>query len=113
MEKDAAPPGGDGNATAPGAQKKEALQVGSRVINPPVTVVGTKPDLTPDEKELLSRGYKLETRHGEKYFCRREQQLGSRFEIKSCDTAQSIQAHRLASQETVREITSNRPQVSN
>jgi hypothetical protein len=112
-EKSAAPTGGDGTVAAPGAQQKAAPQVASPMINPGVTVAGTKPEMTPDEKELLSRGYKLEMRHGEKYFCRREQQLGSRFEIKSCDTAQSIQAHRLDSQETVREIESNRPKISN
>jgi hypothetical protein len=79
---------------------------------PAVTVIGTKPELTPEDKELISRGYKFEMRHGEKYFCRVESQVGSRFPIKSCDTAQSIQAHRASGQEALRVITSDRSWVN-
>jgi hypothetical protein len=108
-------------ATAPAGEKVAALATDQKtapgtatsMVNPPVTVVGTKPDLTPAEKELLSRGYKVEMRHGEKYFCRKEQQIGSRFEVKNCDTAQSIEAHRADSQEAVRSIQNNRPQINN
>jgi hypothetical protein len=92
------------NAAAPASD--------STSIKPPVTVVSAKPgELTPQEKEIVSRGYKLEIRHGERYFCRREQQIGSRFETKSCDTAQSIEAHRQESQEVLRTIQTDRPQV--
>jgi hypothetical protein len=68
--------------------------------------------LTPEDKELIARGYKLEMRQGEKYFCRREQQLGSRFERKTCETAQSIQAHRAESQEAVRTIQNETPLIN-
>ena len=81
-------------------------------INPGVTVVGRKQDLTPGEQELVNRGYKLEVHSGAKYFCRREQQLGSRFEQKVCESAQSIEAHRADSQEAVRVLQSDRTLVN-
>jgi len=101
-------------ASALTAQQSAASSTSeSATIKPPVTVIGTKPELTPQDKELISRGYKLEMRHGEKYFCRREQQMGSRFEVKNCDTAESIEAHRQSSQEAMRVIQSDRSKVSN
>ena len=105
--------GGQQSAPTPPAQSNAPAPASdSTSIKPPVTVVSTKPgELTPQEKEIVSRGYKLEIRHGERYFCRREQQIGSRFETKSCDTAQSIEAHRQESQEVLRTIQSDRPQV--
>ena len=109
-----AAPAAQPSATAPAAQPTAAAGTSdSSSIKPPVTVVGTKPELTPQEKELLSRGYKLEMRHGEKYFCIREAQIGSRFENKNCDTAQSIEARRLDSQEALRVIQADRSKVSN
>jgi hypothetical protein len=46
------------------------------------------------EKHFLAEGYKMEMHHGEKYFCRREQELGSRLGgmNKTCGTAQQLQA---------------------
>jgi hypothetical protein len=45
------------------------------------------------EKHFLSEGYKMEMHHGEKYFCRREEELGSRLGgQKYCSTAQQLQA---------------------
>jgi hypothetical protein len=106
------PPSQSASATAPAAQQNAVSPAaGSAPAKPAITVIGTKPELTPQDKELISRGYKLEMRHGEKYFCIREQVLGSRFETKQCDTAQSIEAHRLESQEAVRTIQNDRPQV--
>ena len=95
-------------STVPPATEKRA-EAGATAIKPGVTVVGAKPELTPEEKQLIARGYKLEMRQGEKYFCRREQQIGSRFETKICDTAQSIEARRAESQEAVRVIQNDRP----
>jgi hypothetical protein len=42
------------------------------------------------EKHLLARGYKKETRNGQTVFCRKEVKLGSRFETKQCGTAQDM-----------------------
>jgi hypothetical protein len=107
---------GQQSAAAPAAQQNATPSPtpASASIKPPVTVVGTKPqDLSNAEKELMARGYKVEMRNGEKYFCRREQQIGSRFETKTCDTAQSIQAQRAESQEAVRVIRSNNSRIGN
>ena len=44
------------------------------------------------EKHFLSEGYKIEMRNGDKYFCRREEQMGSRLGgQKQCSTAQQLQ----------------------
>jgi hypothetical protein len=45
------------------------------------------------EKHFLAEGYKLEMHNGEKYFCRREEQLGTRLGAgKVCGTAQQLDA---------------------
>jgi hypothetical protein len=55
-----------------------------------VVVQGT-PEFDTLEKHFLSEGYKLEMHNGEKYFCRREDQLGSRLGgQKYCSTAQQL-----------------------
>jgi hypothetical protein len=101
-------------ATAPAAQPNAATPAAdANSVKPGVTVVGAKAELSPPEKELLSRGYKLEMHNGQKYFCRREEQMGSRFAVKNCDTAESIEAHRQASQEALRAIQSDRAKSSN
>jgi len=42
-----------------------------------------------DEKRLISEGYKPEIRNGEKVYCRRDDELGSRLgSQKRCATAQ-------------------------
>jgi hypothetical protein len=94
------------SVAAPAAEKSATTPA-----KPAPTAIDTKPELTPEDKELISRGYKLEMRHGEKYFCRRESQMDSRFQIKSCNTAESIEAQRLSSQEALRTIQSDRPQI--
>jgi hypothetical protein len=109
-EPSATPPAAE-KGTASGAEQKAAPEAAS--IKPGVTIAGTKPELTPDEKELISRGYKLEMHDGEKFFCRKEQQLGSRFEHKICDTAQSAQLRRAEGQEAVRVIQTDTPHVNN
>ena len=49
------------------------------------------PDTSVDEKHFLAEGYKLEMRHGEKYFCRSEEVFGSRLGSgKVCSTAQQL-----------------------
>jgi hypothetical protein len=49
-------------------------------------------ELTADEKKLVSRGYRLEVKNGQKTFCRREVVLGSHFEKKVCGTAEQLAA---------------------
>jgi hypothetical protein len=104
-------PAGQQSATTPAAQQNAASPAAG-TIKPDVTVVGTKPELTPQDKELLSRGYKLEMRHGEKYFCIKETPIESRFPVKNCGTAQSIEAQRASSQEALRAIQNDRSQIN-
>jgi hypothetical protein len=104
VEPSAATPAGVQNASSP----TSATQVAT----------AAKPDTgklepTADEKELMARGYKLEIRHGQRYFCRRESELGSHFDVKTCNTAESIEAHRANSVETVRQMQTNKPELSN
>jgi hypothetical protein len=78
LQAGAKPPVVDGKAPAPTAV----------VATKTVVIKGTPYELTHQEQLLLSRGYKLEPRNGEKVFCRREQQIGSRLaEVKRCGTA--------------------------
>jgi hypothetical protein len=109
----AATPAGEQKTAATPAAEPNAAAAASTSIKPGLTVTSEKPDLTPEDKELMARGYKLEMRHGEKYFCRKEQQIGSRFETKQCDTAQSIEAHRESAQQAMHDIDSNRSRVNN
>jgi hypothetical protein len=55
-------------------------------------------------KELFARGYKPEARGSDVYYCRREQQLGSRFETRICKTAGQITETELASKETTEQM---------
>ena len=71
--------------SAPAAQAPSAPQ------STPVASAVAKPAIDPDEKRLISQGYKPEMRNGEKVFCRREQTLGSRLgEAKHCATAEQL-----------------------
>ena len=45
------------------------------------------------EKHFLAEGYKVEMHNNEKYFCRREETLGTRLGgAKTCSTAEQLQA---------------------
>ncbi len=47
--------------------------------------------LTNEEvKQLFAQGYKPVSRNGEVYYCRREEQLGTRFAEMTCKTAQQM-----------------------
>jgi hypothetical protein len=61
-------------------------------------------DLTDDEKKLLSRGYKLETRGGQKFFCHSETLVGSRFPTKTCRTAEQMAAIRQNSKDYLNDV---------
>jgi hypothetical protein len=54
------------------------------------------------EKHFLSEGYKIEMHHGEKYFCRREEELGSRLGgQKYCSSVQQLAATEKEAQHSV------------
>ena len=61
-----------------------------------VTITGT-PQVNAQsdfmEKHFLAEGYKIEMHHGEKYFCRKEEELGSRLGgQKYCSTVEQLKA---------------------
>jgi len=50
-----------------------------------------KPPVDPREQRLLSQGFKPMTRNGEKLFCKRETQLGSRLStVERCGTVDQL-----------------------
>ncbi len=112
-EPQSRPPGDEKSTAAPAAQPVAAAAASGSAPKPAAAPNGDKPELTPQDKELLARGYKLEMRHGDKYFCRKEQQIGSRFEVKYCNTAESIEAQRENSAEALRRVETNRPTINN
>ncbi|HET7758114.1 MAG TPA: hypothetical protein VFK87_12735 [Steroidobacteraceae bacterium] len=60
------------------------------------------PALDFEEKHLLAEGYRVEIRHGQKMFCRREEVLGSRVEgQKFCGTAEQLKATESQAKEAV------------
>jgi len=63
-----------------------------------------KAELTPQEKNLISQGYKVETRNGNKYFCKSEASLGSRFPHKTCQTEDQIMANTRDSKDVTRQV---------
>jgi hypothetical protein len=101
---------------AESAQATSSAQPSSTTQTPSKPASTTKPasstapahssnsqDLTEDEKRLISRGYRLEVKNGQKTFCRREVVLGSHFEKKVCGTAEQL----AESQQTSREVIEN------
>lgn len=60
---------------------------------------------TPEQAKMFrSAGYKMEVRNGITYYCRKEAQLGTRFESKVCGTADEIRRSTASSQELVSTI---------
>jgi uncharacterized protein involved in copper resistance len=86
------------DATAkPSTDEKPAATSGAA----PAKVVLVDKTLTDAQvKQLLARGYKPKGSGADVLYCRREQQLGSRFETKVCKTADQIKRDELDSQET-------------
>jgi hypothetical protein len=59
----------------------------------PKTTVVVQGEQDALEKHFLAEGYKEEMHNGEKYFCRREQPMGSRLgAAKYCGTTQQLEA---------------------
>jgi hypothetical protein len=85
------PPDLQAGAKAPVADEKAAAAASATSAAKPVVVKSDKPELTHDEQLLVSKGYKVQVVNGEKIFCRREQQIGSRLnEVKRCGTVSQL-----------------------
>jgi hypothetical protein len=112
-QQNTTPPGSEHSAATPASAEKTVSPASATPVAPAVALDAGKAEMTREERELVSRGYKLEIRRGQRYFCRRESELGSHFDVKTCNTAESIEGHRAASVETVREMQANKPEISN
>jgi len=65
----------------------------------------SKNDVSPAQmKAFRQAGYKAEVHNGRTFFCRREPQLGTRFESKVCGTAEEIERSTANSQELAERI---------
>jgi hypothetical protein len=79
-------------ATSASAAPQQAGQLTAKTPDAKATVIvqGT-PEFDVLEKHFLAEGYRLEMHKGEKMFCRREEELGSRLgSQKVCSTAQQL-----------------------
>jgi hypothetical protein len=87
------PPANPAPATPATAQPAASAPVpAAKAQTPTVDVDAQKDDQL--EKHFLAEGYKLEMHNGQKYFCRREEELGSRLGAqKQCATAQQLKSN--------------------
>jgi pyruvate/2-oxoglutarate dehydrogenase complex dihydrolipoamide acyltransferase (E2) component len=77
-------------AAATPATAASAAAPAAKAATPTVDVDADRDQL---EKHFLAEGYKLEMHNGDKYFCRREETLGTHLGgQKVCGTAQQLQA---------------------
>jgi hypothetical protein len=103
LQAGAKPPVVNPNGPTPSASATDASK-------PPLVVQADKPELTPDEQHLVSRGYKLEMRNGEKWFCRSDLTLGSRLShTKTCGTASMLSQARANMQQDLRHPAEGQP----
>ena len=77
----------------------------------PYATIATAKPATPSvgvddatDKVLRSRGYKVEVRNGNTFYCRRETVVGSHFESKVCGTAEQMHSSEQDTQDTVDKI---------
>jgi hypothetical protein len=86
------------DASAPAPAQSAASTPASSTSSPaaaavPKTTVVVQGEQDALEKHFLAEGYKEEMHNGEKYFCRREQPMGSRLgAAKYCGTTQQLEA---------------------
>jgi hypothetical protein len=82
------------SAAAPAATAPASPAAVTPPVTAPASAAAAKtPEIDQVDKHFLSEGYKMEMRHGEKVFCRREDVLGSRLGAqKFCSTAQQLTA---------------------
>jgi hypothetical protein len=63
----------------------------SSAANPPAAPKAAATELSADERRLLNQGYKPQMRNGEKIYCRREAELGSRINsVQHCGTVAQL-----------------------
>jgi hypothetical protein len=117
----AADPPAPSSAPAPSSTAQPAQSAPAGPVTPPVTTVisttatadslksdpSTKSDVSPEQmKAFRAAGYKPEVHNGQTVFCRREPQIGTRFESKVCGDATEIERSTRNSQELAERIQS-------
>jgi hypothetical protein len=113
-QQSAAAPAGKPNAASPQSEHDAAPPTAESSPAKPGAADAGKAEQPLEDRELISHGYKLRMHNGEKWFCRREEELGSRLGGKmQCNTAAEIQAQRLAAQDAVRQMQTNKPGMGN
>jgi len=77
----------------PAASPAAPAQAATAAAAKPAVVVESTAETDALERHFLAEGYKLEMHNGEKLFCRREEELGSRLgSHKACGTVQQLAA---------------------
>jgi hypothetical protein len=71
------PPAAQTTATSSASTAASTSNATSAAASTPSANQGMSAD---EEKKLISSGYKIEMKNGEKRYCRREAQMGTRFE---------------------------------
>lgn len=94
-ERDATPAASVTESASPAANTTTAAAAPSAASSPaaaqPAAPKTAAPALSVDEQRLLSQGYKPQMRNGEKIYCRREAQLGSRIsDVQHCGTVAQL-----------------------
>ena len=92
-------------STATAAGTSPAPTTAAPVTPQAAPAAAATPAIDPEERRLLAEGYRMQMRHGEKVFCRREEVLGSRLEGKmNCSTAQQLKTTRDQAQEAAQRL---------
>ena len=111
------PPASSTNAPASPTSTSTALPAAASTTQPPVTSTPVSPGSTTTtaaapqdsdthtqlERHFLSKGYHVEMRGGQKLYCRREQEIGSRLGgTMNCDSLEQLKANEDATQAQLR-----------
>jgi len=83
-------------ADPPSQTPTQSAATAASATTPPTAVASAPHEATaaidPREKMLKAKGYRVEMRHGEKFYCRNEEVLGSRLGgRKICGTVEDLQ----------------------
>jgi hypothetical protein len=103
----ASPPSPPSAPSAPSAPAATAAPAATPAPATPqaAPAAAATPAIDPEERRLLAAGYRMQMRHGEKVFCRREEVLGSRLEGKmNCSTAQQLKSTQEQAQEAAQRL---------
>jgi hypothetical protein len=87
------------STTEPASAAKSATSAKGTGNATQVNLVAGDADAEAKLKQLKAAGYRPEMKNGQVIFCRKEQQLGSRFDKKACDTAENLERQMKAGQD--------------